>query len=301
MAFQIGFQILLPAFLLIGLWRGAFSSRLDWLLNVLTVSAFCLFVFLTARWDFTSYYLRFVLPVLLAAAACITYRRTNRLHGERRKLKLSAALTNGVLLLACSALSVIVLRGYDAPEGAIQLAYPLRDGTYYIGGGGNSRLINNHQAHDPQKFALDIVGLNAFGNRASGLAPDDPARYAIFGDTVYSPCSGTVMLAVDGLPDLRPPEKDPNNIAGNHIVLACADVEVILAHLKQGSLEVTSGMRVNEGDVLGQVGNSGYTSQPHLHFHAERGGEPGEILNGEGVPIEIGGRFLVRNSLFTGR
>ncbi len=301
MAFQIGFQILLPAFLLIGLWRGAFSSRLDWLLNVLAVSAFCLFVFLTARWDFTSYYLRFVSPVLLAAAACITYRRTNRLHGERRKLKLSAALTNGVLLLACSALILIVLRGYDAPEGAIQLAHPLRDGTYYIGGGGNSRLINNHQAHDPQKFALDIVGLNAFGNRASGLAPDDLERYAIFGDTVYSPCSGTVMLTVDGLPDLRPPEKDSDNLAGNHVVLACGGVEVILAHLKQGSVALTSGMRVNEGDVLGQVGNSGYTSPPHLHLHAEQGGEPGEILNGEGVPIELGGRFLVRNSLFNGR
>ncbi len=60
-------------------------------------------------------------------------------------------------------------------------------------------------------------------------------------------------------------------------------------------------MRVREGDVLGRVGNSGDTSQPHLHLHAERGGEPGEILNGEGVPMEIAGRFLVRNSLFTSR
>ncbi len=106
---------------------------------------------------------------------------------------------------------------------------------------------------------------------------------------------------MDGLPDLVPPEKDTDNLAGNHVVLACEGVEVILAHLKQGSVAVTSGMRVNEGDVLGQVGNSGDTSQPHLHLHAERGGEPGEILNGEGVPIELGGRFLVRNSLFNGR
>ena len=300
MILQIGLQILLPAFLLVGLWRGAFRSRPEWLLNVLAVSAALLFVFLTARWDFTSYYLRFVLPVLLAAAAYISYRRTNRLHGERRKLKLSVALTNAAVLLAFSGLSVIVLWGYDVPEGAIQLASPLRDGTYYIGGGGNNRFINNHQVHEPQKFALDIVRLNALGNRASGLSPDDPERYAIFGDTVYSPCSGPVIRAVDGLPDLRPPEKDPDNLAGNHVVLACGGVKVILAHLKQGSVAVTSGMRVNEGDVLGQVGNSGNTSQPHLHLHAEWGGEPEEILTGEGVPIELGGRFLVRNSLFNG-
>ncbi len=42
------------------------------------------------------------------------------------------------------------------------------------------------------------------------------------------------------------------------------------------------------------------TSQPHLHLHVERGGDPGKILTGEGVPFKLGGRFLVRNSLFTG-
>ena len=49
MILQIGLQILLPAFLLVGLWRGAFRSRPEWLLNVLAVSAALLFVFLTAH------------------------------------------------------------------------------------------------------------------------------------------------------------------------------------------------------------------------------------------------------------
>ena len=84
-------------------------------------------------------------------------------------------------------------------------------------------------------------------------------------------------------------------------MLACGGVKVVLAHLKQGSVAVTPDMRVNQGSVLGQVGNSGNTSQPHLHLHAERDGEPGQILTGEGVPIGLGGRFLVRNSLFHGR
>ena len=177
MALQIGLQILLPAFLLIGLWRGAFKSRLEWLLNALAVSAVCLFVFLTARWDFTSYYIRVLLPLLIAAAAYSSYRRANGSHGGRRKLKLSvAALTNAALLVVFSGLSLFALSGYGAPEEAIQLSYPLRDGTYYVGGG-NSRFVNNHQAHDPQKFALDIVRLNLLGSRAWGLAPDEPERY----------------------------------------------------------------------------------------------------------------------------
>ncbi len=49
--------------------------------------------------------------------------------------------------------------------------------------------------------------------------------------------------------------------------------------------------------IIGQVGNSGNTSEPHLHIHAERGGEPGGILDGSSVPITINGRFLVRGNV----
>ncbi|MGI9182408.1 MAG: hypothetical protein ACR2H9_18165 [Longimicrobiaceae bacterium] len=48
---------------------------------------------------------------------------------------------------------------------------------------------------------------------------------------------------------------------------------------------------------LGRVGNSGNTTQPHLHIHGERGGTATSILDGEGVPIRFDGHFLVRNSL----
>ena len=63
-------------------------------------------------------------------------------------------------------------------------------------------------------------------------------------------------------------------------------------------MHVTVGEIVTTGDPLGEVGNSGNTSEPHLHIHAERGGEPGVILDGNSVPITIEGRFLVRNSVF---
>jgi hypothetical protein len=271
---------------------------LEWVLNVLAAGAVLLFVFLTARWDFTSYYLRFAWPLLLVIAASKSYGRIGLGEGHP---KASGLVMSAVLDLIFLGFSLVALRGYTAPEQALQLASPLKGGTYYVGGGGNARLINNHQAHEAQRFALDIVRLNAYGNRATGLAPRELAAYAIFGDTVYSPCAGRVVRALDGLPDLRPPERDEGNLAGNHVVLACGGAKVVLAHLKQGSVAVTLGVDVGQGEVLGQVGNSGSTSQPHVHLHAERGGEPGEILDGAGVPIELGGRFLVRNSLFRGR
>lgn len=125
--------------------------------------------------------------------------------------------------------------------GVLELEFPLRGATYYVGGGGNCRLINNHKAHEPQEFAIDLVCLNAFGNRAVGLAPSDLERYAIYGDIVHSPCAGSVTGVVDGFLDFRPAENDTENLAGNHVVFACEGFEVILAHLKRGSVTVTVG------------------------------------------------------------
>ena len=228
MILQIGLRVILPAVLVAGLWRGLFGSRLEWSLYALAPGAVLLFVFLTARWDLTSYYLRFAWALLLIAAVFRSYRRIN---SEKERPKVSGWVVNSVLSIVFLGLSVVALRGYTAPEEALQLAYPLKRGTYYVGGGGNARLINNHQAHELQKFALDIVRLNVYGNRAAGLAPDDPTRYTIFGDTVYSACSGVVTQATDGLPDLRPPERDGGNLAGRIASLIAGTYAVVFTVL----------------------------------------------------------------------
>jgi len=106
-----------------------------------------------------------------------------------------------------------------------------------------------------------------------------------------------VSVAVDNHPDLTPPHRDQVNVAGNHVVIACRDVKVLLAHLQHGSIAVTLGELVQEGQVIGRVGNSGNSTQPHLHIHAERGGTPDSILDGEGVPMHCAGKFLVRNAV----
>jgi murein DD-endopeptidase MepM/ murein hydrolase activator NlpD len=60
------------------------------------------------------------------------------------------------------------------------------------------------------------------------------------------------------------------NPAGNYIVIQTADDEyVIVAHMQQGSVRVQTGDEVHTGDVLGLVGNSGNSSEPHLHIHLQ--------------------------------
>lgn len=170
------------------------------------------------------------------------------------------------------------------------LRFPLDDGDYYIAHGGAQTTINYHHAFAPQRFALDVVQLNRWGWRATGLFPRELTAYTIFGTTVVSPCSGQVIGAVDGLPDLPTGETDRKNVAGNHVVLRCDSLRIELAHLRQHSVRVQTGDVVDAGTPIGAVGNSGNTSEPHLHIHATAGGD-----NDAGVPLTFAGRFLVRN------
>ncbi len=176
------------------------------------------------------------------------------------------------------------------------MAFPLRQGTYAVGHGGSNPVVNYHNVDRAQRFALDIAKLNSLSLRAWGLYPRTLDRYEIYGDAVYSPCEGTVATAVDGLPDLIPPQQDRENLAGNHLVLHCGDIRMVPAHLMPGSLKVRPGDRIGQEQELGRVGNSGNTSEPHLHIHAVRG-KHDSAFQGEGVPILFDGRFLVRNSL----
>ena len=106
---------------------------------------------------------------------------------------------------------------------------------------------------------------------------------------------GRVTAAGDGHPDLPVGGTTWHDMAGNHVILECGAVWVLLGHLQQGSVEVEAGWLVEVGQQLGRVGNSGNSGEPHLHIHAQRPGTDVAPLGGEPVPIRLNGRYLVRN------
>jgi hypothetical protein len=269
-----------------------------WLVTVVAFGMVISFLLVSARWDVSSLYLRATIPVLFVAASIVGYRRI-RATATAGKLQAAIGWTISLgLIVLMSGFLWFSLRGYRTPDGAVDLASPLR-GTHIVLHGGVSPFTNAHFRVRPQSFALDIVGVNALGARASLFGSGrDLESYVIFGAPVFSPCDGEISVAVDDLPDQTPPAMDTENLAGNHVLIECGGTEVLLAHMRQHSVRVAVGEVVAVGDPLGEVGNSGNTSEPHLHIHAERGGEPGVILDGESVPITIDGRFLVRNSVF---
>lgn len=69
----------------------------------------------------------------------------------------------------------------------------------------------------------------------------------------------------------------------------------LLAHFRPGSVRVRTGERVTIGQPVGEVGNSGNTTEPHLHISAQLPGSANEPLSGEPLAIAIDGEYWVRN------
>jgi hypothetical protein len=192
------------------------------------------------------------------------------------------------------------------PVEVVDIATPFGPGRYLVASGGSSPLINAHmRTLDPgverylpwrgQSYAVDFTGLGPWGLRASGWQPTEPAAYAIFGAELRAPCDGTVVAAESGMPDFEVPQKDQVNRLGNHVILRCGSAEIVLAHMRRKSVKVAPGDKVVVGDRLGEVGNSGASSEPHLHIHAQRPvAEGAPPISGEPLALRIDGRFLVR-------
>lgn len=205
----------------------------------------------------------------------------------------------------------IANRADIAPAGhAVDLASPLGPGTYLVANGGAAPSVNAHAAWLDQSVAahrqywgtaqgVDLVALDRWGLRADGLLPADPRAYIIFGMPVVAPCEGDVLVAIDGLPDMPVPQVDHAHLAGNYIILRCAGADILLGHFQRTSVIVRAGQRLRVGEPIAQVGNSGNTSEPHLHVHAQMPGTLGAPFSGAPIPIRIDGRYLVRNDRFT--
>ncbi len=154
------------------------------------------------------------------------------------------------------------------------------EGQWYVFWGGHDIEQNYHAATPGQRFAYDLVKrVDGSSHRGDGSALED---YYCWNEKILAPADGTVLEAVDGLPDQAIGTSNTKAVAGNHVMLDLGNGEyAMLAHLRQGSVAVEAGQQVAAGDELGRCGNSGNTSEPHLHFHLQDAPEFGE---GNGLP-----------------
>jgi peptidase M23-like protein len=150
-----------------------------------------------------------------------------------------------------------------------------------------------------QRYAIDFLRV---ADPLSVFA-GDPARndsYFLYGAEVIAAASGRIVASRDGVPENTPPNPPPdvalNDLAGNFVTEDLGDGRFALyAHLQPGSVRVKPGQRVQRGQVLGLVGNSGNSTGPHLHFHVMDGPGGPSNLAADGLPyvfdrFELDGR-----------
>jgi hypothetical protein len=205
----------------------------------------------------------------------------------------------GYILLAALAASPLTFRVYpsshDRSPSTIRFRIPL-DGPVTVGWGGATPEVNYHVVAPDQRWAYDLlVTVDGVTHAGDGRRRED---YYIYDRPVVAPAAGKVHAISDGDPDMSIGEMggghDPG---GNQVVLEVAPGQFLLLwHLRPGSIVVKPGDSVVEGQLLGRAGNSGNTSEPHLHIHLQDGPD---LALAEGIPLyfhayHVNGRFVER-------
>ncbi len=177
----------------------------------------------------------------------------------------------------------------------VTISPPLRgDGWVAANGPGNS---SGHRramipigggAHISQRFAIDWVQMREDGRTFSGDSLDNK-NYRAYGNEALAVADGTVVGFKDGIPENVPPSRAVpitlETVGGNHVILDIGGGHfAFYAHLQPGKIRVKMGDRVKRGQVIGLVGNSGNSTEPHLHFHISDGNSP---LGSEGLPYAL--------------
>ena len=161
---------------------------------------------------------------------------------------------------------------------------------------GHRRLILalNGELASAQRFGIDFLRIDEAGKRMNG----DPLKnesYFAYGQEALAVADGIVVVTKDSIPQNVPGATSRavpitlETVGGNHVVIDIGGGHyAFYAHVQPGSLRVRVGDKVKRGQVIALVGNSGNSTEPHLHFHIVDGIAPGtSTLGAEGVPYAI--------------
>ena len=173
-----------------------------------------------------------------------------------------------------------------------KLDFPLRGDFLVVTGH-----VTAPQGHEErsQLYAYDVVGLGPHLELLTGDGSKNE-DFVGFGKEVLAPAAGTVTYARDDVADnpstgnqdfekLLALADPPWAVGGNCVVIDHGNGEwSFLAHMRRGSLKVKKGDRVAKGQALGQLGNSGATTGPHLHYHLMDGPR---IFVSDGLPARF--------------
>lgn len=146
---------------------------------------------------------------------------------------------------------------------------PFKTGTWLVFWGGDTPEENHHSGSQAQQYAFDLIMTDNKGNFVRTDASTKEGYFS-YGQDVLAPADGTVVEVASGLRDNAPKELNNYSLMGNYIMIEHnKSTYSVLAHLKLDSAAVKVGDKVKAGQKIAQCGNSGNTTDPHLHFHVQ--------------------------------
>lgn len=289
-------NIVLPVLILFGLFQFGKGNLIDNVIYIFFVGNFIFLLFKTAPWEFTNYYIRYILALIYLI---VSFRNLFIINTGIQGIFDIKVFTDVLVLvpsLILMYLNISSVRASKKPEDCINLSFPFKDGKYIITDGGDgkiSSLLNYHnkaqihkngKSNTSMRYATDIAKLNKFGFTVKNVLTKKNKDYEIFHEKVYCPCESTVVEIVNGIEDNIPfSGKYPYNV-GNRIILKIDNYYIVMGHLAKDSITVKVGDRVKSGQQLAIIGNSGLTPRPHLHMQVSKC-EDGQYWQGKGVSI----------------
>lgn len=204
------------------------------------------------------------------------------------------------ILITVNAVPIAYPANINAVKPVITAVWPLLEETVVVWGGDTFEKNLPHAMWGSERWAYDMV-IEPYNTNDPDLT-----SYGIWNKQVVSPVYGTVVAVQDGERDIAPNQDEFESLEGNYVYIKIlkTGTYLLLNHLKQGSVIVSVGDTLAPGDVLGRVGNSGTSSEPHLHIHHQRQdptktlyplfaeGLPLYFENQQGIPMPEGGTAI---------
>jgi murein DD-endopeptidase MepM/ murein hydrolase activator NlpD len=142
-----------------------------------------------------------------------------------------------------------------------------------------------------ERYAIDWLRIDPAKNPVVTHGGDGTHNedYLAYDEPLLAVADGTVVSVVsdnaEATPQVITPDQTFEQLGGNYVIIDIGgDNFAFYAHMVPGSASVRIGDKVTRGQVIGRLGNSGNTTEAHLHFHVTRAPLP---LSGDNVPFEI--------------
>jgi len=188
-----------------------------------------------------------------------------------------------------------VLEGTTTPveRAAVSISPPVRGEWAAFNGpsnaSGHRRLVLALDGHTAsgQRFAIDFLQVDSLGSsRRPGTEASKNSNYYAYGTELLAVADGVVAATKDSIPENVPGGRavkiDLITVGGNFVGIDIGGGKYALyAHVQPGSLRVKVGDRVKRGQVIALLGNSGNSTEPHVHFQIADGPS---FLAAEGLP-----------------